>query len=165
MARGRRSGRGLDYNWLGVCGLMNNVGTANVLGSNVITFSQAETLVRTRGEILVALDGPTDNDVKCVGIGIMIVTDAALAAGATAVPSPTDDLDAPWVWHQFVNLSAESATQTESLGTQVARYQIDSKAMRKVKASEAIIIVADGINGGGTPQADVSYGFRVLLGD
>ena len=57
-----------------------------------------------------------------VGLGLIVVqSDAFTTGGATAMPSPTDDVDAPWLWHQFFvfgpTVAAESATALDQFCT------------------------------------------------
>ena len=164
MARSRQSGgRRPDYDWTGVCGLYNNVDETNTLGSGTVVFNAAGTLVRIRGEIVVALDAPTDGDSKCVAMGLIIASDAAVAAGAASLPSPIGSIDAEWIWHQWCILNAETGTQTDQTGGQFARYVIDTKAMRKVKSNQQLVMLIDGQNNAGTPPAEGAYGIRALL--
>ena len=164
MARSRRGGgRRTDYEWQGSCGSLQNLAESN-LTIAIVSFEQSFTLMRSRGSWLAVIDGPTDQDLKCVGAGLIIVFDEAFAAGVAAVLSPTDDLNAPWLWHDFITLNAKSATQEAAIGSGVYRGVIDSKAMRKVHSNETLIFVVDGINLAGTPFVDVSAAVRILVG-
>ncbi len=164
MARSRRGGgRRTDYEWQGACGTLPNLDETN-LTLSIISIEVPATLMRSRGNWIAVIDGPTDQDIKCVGAGLIVVSDEAFAAGVAAVPSPVDDLNAPWLWHDFVTLMAKSATQEASLGSGVYRGVIDSKAMRKVHPNETLVFVVDGTNLSGTPNVDVSAAVRVLVG-
>ena len=165
MARPRRSGRRADYSWSGIIGRAPGVGTTATLGSGLITFTTPLTIVRVRGQVLVRLEGGTAGDVYVGGCGLILATDAAVAAGAAAIPSPSDVLDAEWLWHAWCPMETEDDTATEELGTQVLRLEIDSKAMRKVKSNMNLVFMADGIRLAGSSVSDWTYGIRVLVAE
>ena len=110
------------------------------------------TLVRTRGELLVQLETVgAAGDGWRVAAGLCIVSENAFGVGITAVPTPiADDSWDGWLWYWTGTLSAVSANESEvssSLAAQ-ARIVIDSKAMRKVKASDVIIAVVEIVESG-----------------
>ena len=164
MARGSRTGRKTDYSWSGICGIANTIAAANTLGSGLITFSESGTIYRLRGHVSVSLDVAAADNRQCVAVGLIVGTDVAVVAGATAFPSPLSDPDAEWIWHGFFNLVSITGTQSDSGGGQFQEREIDSKAMRKVKTNSNVVLLADGEQQGGTPTADVGYGFRLLFG-
>ncbi len=161
MARGR-SGRRADYSWNGLCGALENIGEANQLVSIAI-FAGAGTVMRTRGQVLVQFDGAADGNKKCVAAGLIIGTDAQVTAGPTAFSSPISNLDAEWLWHGFFPLMAQAATEVDAEGSKVMRLEVDSKAMRKVKQNEQMVLVVDGSNISGAPVADLAFGIRTLF--
>ena len=67
-------------------------------------FNNAGTLVRVRGHALVQMDVGANDDTKAVGLGLMIADDQQFTAGATAFPSPIDDLDDDWLRHSIAVL-------------------------------------------------------------
>ncbi len=149
--------------WTGTSGdSLGNVAEANLI-STIFTSNVAATLVRCRGDVTVQFDGVTDGDKKIIGMGLIMASDAQVTAGVTAFPSPISVLEADWLWHQFCTLQAQSATQDESLGSQTARYVIDSKAMRKFRPNQQLVFVADGNNLSGTGVADVVVAMRCLI--
>ncbi len=133
------------------------------MGTSTLSAS-AGTLVRSRGEIVLSIDGPADGDKHVVGVGLMVASDAQVAGGIAGFPSPIGATDADWFWHSFVPLQSQSATQDQALGDQVARVIIDSKAMRKVKQNDNLVIVFDGDQQSGTPVTDATFGVRFLVG-
>ncbi len=164
MARARRSaGRRTDYAWNGLSVLLNNVSATPII-AGMVTVNQSSTLMRTRGEILLVLDGPGDGDTMSVGCGLIIGTDDNVAAGATAFPSPVTDLDAQWLWHGFILLRAQSASQSEAGGGQTGRLTIDSKAMRKVRQNDQVVLAVQGVVLAGSPTADGAAAVRGLFG-
>ena len=157
----RSSGWRNDYGWNGVSGLINGFSTANALGFGNFTFLEAGTLMRTRGEVVVGIDGPTDGDKAAVAIGIMVVSEEVRVAGAASIPGPASEAEADWLWHSWVPLQAQASPLHGDLGVS-ARLTIDSKAMRKFKANKALVLVAETVHLSGTPTIDLSYGLRIL---
>ncbi len=163
MPSGRRTGRKPDYEWEGGSFAINAIGAANQIQSPVSVLAPL-TLMRTRGQILVGLEAtPAAGEQFAVAIGIIIGTDAQLTAGLTAFPNPATVLDAAWLWHQWVPLAAETAVMEQSDGGMVHRVIIDSKAMRKMKPNENIVVVAAGNVLAGAPTAFLIGGLRCLL--
>ena len=156
----------MDYTWNGLSTGTSAValaGGAPAISSVVITGGPG-TLIRSRGEILASIDGPTDGDKIGIGFGLIRGTEEQVAVGASAVPSPLDDLDADWVWHGFILLQSQAVVAT-SAGQQFGRLTVDSKAMRKFRQGEVLILAIDSINMAGTPAIDVAFGFRILFGE
>ncbi len=165
MARHRSSGRRNDYDWLGICGVMTGldlaVGSA-VQGSTRFDASSSSTLMRTRGEILVQLDAAAVDERSIIALGLIKVKTAAAVAGVASIPTPSTESAADWLWHGWalVTSGAEAAVVNDQL---VARLTVDSKAMRKLKADESVVLVAEacgGVDQGGT--VDIIYGLRIL---
>ena len=166
MARTRsRGGRRPDYQWAGI-----NVFAANDVsnvhkfaGSSNLGVNIAGTLMRVRGDIQVLLDvGAADDSMSCAA-GLIVANDDAVAIGPTAFPSPSDDLDADWVWHGFFSMRSLSATQGTTEGAQVRSREIDTKAMRRFKPIDNLAMIVDGVVQSGSPTADFIGAFRVLL--
>ncbi len=89
--------------------------------------------------------------------GIGIVSDQAFAAGAASVPGPWSDPDFPWlVWESFEGLYIfhDATGQSNFQG-----FQFDSKAMRKVKQNETVVVVCESQAG----AFDLSSAFRMLV--
>ncbi len=119
-------------------------------------FLEQQTLVRLRGNARVTLDPGAAADTMIVGLGIGVVSEDAFAVGGVlSVPSPTDDADWSWIWHQlFVLGPTIGATPQEAGINQHASVVIDSKAQRKVGPNEVLFMVWDGIQMAGAPTAD-----------
>ncbi len=160
MARSRGSGRKTDYTWSGNTFSQDAQGTAVTINA-LTTINQAGTIVRNRGELLVSIDGPVDGDKAVAAFGLIIASDSQVAAGATAFPSPATDLDANWLWHSFATMLVQAAGDDGTIST---RLMIDSKAMRKVKQNDQLVLVADMVRESGTPTVDYAGGIRSLLG-
>ena len=117
------------------------------------------TIVRTRGVVSVAPDvwNATEPIVGAIGIGI--VSDEALAAGAASIPGLwTDKNWGGWfVWEAYSFMTRFG----DATGGQIASVQIpiDSKAMRKVSANESVVVMNESQ---GTAQT-LAWSFRMLV--
>ena len=156
------AGRRNDYVWNGTANALSMAGNGSALSDVTGQFGIAGTLMRCRGELLAVLDSPTDGDKASVACGIIRATEEQLAVGVTAVPNPSDDLDADWVWHSFVPLSFVLATGNAAIEG-AGRIIVDSKAMRKFRQGEYFIIVVDNNSLAGTAAIDVTFGLRLLV--
>ncbi len=130
----------------------------------LVNFRLAQTVTRIHGELLFQLDAIAVDERAVVAWGLIVVPDNVVTVGATAAPHPFTDIEDEWIAHGFGVMSslAESAVQSDGL---FHRLTVDSKAMRKVKDTQSLMLVvevADSLDQGGT--FDVIGGFRVLLG-
>jgi len=158
MARGRDSRR--LYDWGGFAfGSTILTSTQVIIGS--LLDVEPVTLMRIRGEILVKGTPDAISDDTVVGLGAIVVSDNAAAAGGVSVPGPINDLDAPWVWHSFLGLNAGSAGLLgDDIGS-VGRVMVDSKAMRKLGLNETLVFVGETSTNDYAAVA-INGGFRVL---
>ncbi len=133
--------------------------------TSVIVMSNATlsttTIVRLRGLFLVRpSDYSADLDMQGA-LGIGMVSDQAFAAGAASIPGPwTDpDWDGWFVWQPWA-LRNEFASAVGNQTADSALVQIlDSKAMRKVKANETLVVMAESQAG----AVIVETPFRLLV--
>ena len=107
-----------------------------------------ETLLRSRGSLLIQAtpDAADENDI--LGIGLIVVNEAASSAGGVSVPGPLNDIDADWLWHQ--GIAFDSRVATSYTGDHIGlnkRVEIDSKAMRRVARDQTIVLVAEAATG------------------
>ena len=116
-----------------------------------------------QARIQASIDGPADGDISSIGVGLTIGTDDQVSAGSSAFPSPLNDLDDDWFWHHIFQLQAQSASQDESWGIQCQQKMIDSKAMRRVKQNDQLVLVIEPTQTSGTPTVDVLGYVRTLL--
>ena len=134
------------------------------LGSGTIPTLDGLTLVRTRGLLDIFLDGApsSDGDGYFGAMGIGIVSDAAFAAGITAVPTPiTESFWDGWLYHTFLSIHAMDIT----FGNQAAAHQrveVDSKAMRKIAVGETLMAVLEVVEIG-TATFNVFWDSRSLV--
>ena len=155
--------------WSGVLVFTNiSGGTATQsLGSQAQGSAAAvrQTIVRIRGSAVVHMVAGAAADAMVVGLGLIIVSEDALAAGAASIPSPIDDLDSPWIFHQLFSLgpsTASEAADDTNLGLSTARIVIDNKAQRKIGPNEVLTFMWDTQLHAGTPTFDGSAAVRCL---
>ena len=93
-----------------------------------------------------------------VGLGMCYVSENAFGAGVASVPSPLTDMGWDgWMWHQILSqFRGFSTTETGRGPMEAVRMSIESKAMRKVKASDILIGVVEV----GTEVGAASLGFQ-----
>ena len=161
MARGR--GRGVDYEWLGNMAFGGSVASDASFVFNLATATQPVTIFRLRGRIRGSLDGPVDGDKTVLGCGIINVTEEQVAAGSGSIPSPIDDPEEEWIWMGSLLLMAQEVV-TQSDGAFSDVLEIDSKAMRKQKVSQSLVIVVRNKDVSGAANADVIGAVRCLAG-
>ncbi len=125
------------------------------------------TLLRTRGEVLLAATPGAIADSDVVGLGLVIVPETTRAIGGVSLPGPIADASADfWLWHRFVGLDAfgaatEAAARTG--GTAWARVTIDAKAMRRWPSDSSLVLVAEATQGDFT-AITANGQFRALTG-
>jgi len=166
MAREFRGGaRRMQKTWTGITFNETAVGTTQaIMGAISIAASTAQTVLRMRGVVLIkgTPDALADDDT--VGLGIGIFSTDAVAVGGVSLPEPLGDANTDWLWHQYVPLLAgQAALLGQDIGS-IVRVEIDSKAMRRMKANQSLVLMA--IRSPGNYAACVlNGGLRVLLGE
>jgi len=106
----------------------------------------SETVRRTRGRFEVLSDQGSLIEAQDGALGMIVVSDRAVAAGAASIPGPiTDASDEGWfVWEGFVQHSREVlAGSVSGGGPGSSPYAFDSKAMRKVAEGFTIAVMAE----------------------
>jgi len=124
------------------------------------------TIIRTRGELLLnissiaaALDG-----FPRLAAGICIVSENAFGVGVTAVPTPLTDIAWDgWLWHSIGGCFGLVSGNFGLEGCQTVRWEIDSKAMRKIKDTDIMIGVIELGTEVGTATLLADLSTRVLL--
>ena len=160
MARPRSRSRGTKE-WIGS---HFPLVTLTVTQAALLTFTHdlTETILRIRGNIHISgvPDAALESDQ--VGLGMIIASDPAVAAGGAALPGPIADPDAPWIWHQYVPLFGLSSTAASDTAIGLQRLiEIDSKAMRKVDRNETLVLMGE-LASGGLVTVRAHGGMRVL---
>jgi len=166
MARGRSRGtKKIDFTqWEGDSGSAAAIASAGTNSDTLATSTQASTLLRTRGEIVASIDGPTDGDRCSVACGILVATEEQVAVGSTAMPDPAADLDADWLWHGYLLMLSQAVTELSGNVTLARRLTIDSKAMRRMHPTTSLVMRVTNTALTGTPAVDVVWATRHLFG-
>ena len=148
------------FNFGRVDGLIADGGVLFTFG--FIAGADGITLVRLRGELLMSSAMSSGDSAECA-VGIMLVNDNAFNIGITAIPLPiTDADDDGWLYHQWCSASAVS--QSAGNRTQNFRFEIDNKAMRKVRVGQTFVAVVEMDNEVGTGVAiDLNLNCRALF--
>jgi len=122
-----------------------------------------ETLMRTRGELLVWPDATlTPGQLAHVAVGLCQVPEGT---GATTLWSPITDSDAPFFWYWSGHIGYEEAV-TDVIANQAimgARIVIDSKAMRKNRNME-IQLAFESVTVGSAVALNMAVSGRFLAG-
>ena len=145
------------------------VGT--VIVSTFAVVDDPTTLLRTLGEVTAGFADQTltAGDKARVTIGLGIVSADAVAVGATAMPDPASEPEYDWLWWRPITLfsfGAPTAGSTEVFagGEGFARIEVSSKAMRKMKPKQTLVLLSEYSDLSGTPAVDVQAGLRFLFG-
>jgi len=124
---------GLDTQPASTCSLLG------ILGASALAL-RPFTIVRTRLEIRYSSDQSGVSENPFGGFGMIVINDKAAALGITAIPCPITNSNDDWfVWQGMADQFAfGDATGFAQVGQ---RYDIDSKAMRKVDSGDDVGIV------------------------
>ena len=141
-------------------------GSVTVLGSSILMIDAIDsmtspTLVRCRGEALAIATTGGIGDVSLLGIGIAVVNRRASSVGATAVPRPVSDPQYSWLYHKYSLMMFSSGSTSQ--GAVVNRWEIDSKAMRKILSNEEEIVFCFENNSVSAVGISVALSARFLL--
>ncbi len=136
--------------------------TKVLLGSFVLSNPGIdETVLRTVGSLMVSSDQLAGNEAQIGALGIILVTDVALAVGAASLPGPiTNSSDDGWLLYvpftqRFGFLTA--AGFSPDFGKSIS---FDSKAKRRVHDGYSLAIVIE--NGSSAHGIEVAIVLRML---
>jgi len=117
-----------------------------------------ETIRRTRGIIHINSDQGAAAENQTGAMGMVVVNDLAVAAGAASLPGPhTDSSDDGWfVWVPFMQ---ETFAVTAS-GIHGVTYEFDSKAMRRIEEGFSVAVMVE--NSNATAALEILIGFSLL---
>ena len=127
-----------------------------------LAFLEPATVVRTRGTLWVESDQVAATEFPFGAMGMVVVKNAAAAAGVASVPTPvTEQNDDGWfVWTPFA--SAFKFVTASGFSPQGwSRFDFDSKAQRKVVDGDTIVVVLE--NSSGTDGLHFLIQFRMLV--
>jgi len=141
-----------------IAGVASTVGTI-VSEANLENTPNA-TIVRVRGSYgftTASLDGTA-----VLAMGIMLVNAPALSVGIGSLPTPITDIGSDWLWWDSVGL--DNVGTAGDGPTLAGQRMIDSKAMRKTKFNQVLVLITE-IQGLGAAAgiATIATGLRVLF--
>ena len=169
MARGRNApGRTIDFKeWELASGSDHAISTdtTTIVGTGMM-FDSSQTILRLRGNIWAAFDETVQaGDTIRLVVGIGVVSQDAFAAGAGSLPEPNEDPQYPWMWWGEMALESFAAAPISAFGVSAQHLVIDSKAMRRVRATQTLVTVIQSRLASGAPVTNVKMGsLRVLIG-
>ena len=165
-------GRKIDFKqWDAAPGLIGSENADATFIGGSLAFNIPATILRWRSHVACMFDETRavgDRAVFTFGVGIFS-TDA-VTLGSTALPDPAGEPEYPWVWWKEFRLDcfavhAGANVNDAGWGPTQQRYDLDSKAMRKIKPGESLLIVGQMSNQAGAPVTLVDLGqLRVLIG-
>ena len=124
-----------------------------------------ETIMRTRGEVLVSADGAqAPGGAVLVSMGMVLVPEGQ---GGTVIWDPFTDEEAPWFWYQETTIGYdEMVTDVIDVpGITSSRIVIDSKAMRRANVDEEVQFVVTNTTLGTAMSVNIRASLRFLLGN
>ena len=113
-----------------------------------------ETVLRTVGTFMCLSDQSAADELQIGAIGMMIVTDLAVAAGAASIPGPITDRGDDG-WFVYIPL-VQSLDVNSAIGVEpqfATQYHFDSKAKRRAQEGQQVVIMVE--------NASASFGFIV----
>ncbi len=151
--------RGSRHNnaWFGVTSstaITLAAGTSVLAGSLALSNAQIdETQLRVIGSITVTSDTASVED-QIGSAGLIVVSDAAIAVGITAIPKPSTDIeDDGWFCH--TQFGQTSSAASSSAGVNSLMYPFNSKAKRIVHDGQSIAIVVQNLH--------ATFGLKFIL--
>jgi len=158
MARGKRSGRGPDYEWSGQGFSQLALAAGGSAQDALVGTTTPGTLVRTRGQIMVMLDGgAVAGDFVAVGWGLIIAPTGTTGLGSI----PLTDPDGNFFGYGLCIVGTEGTQEDQQSGN--FRFDVDVKAMRKMKKDESVFVVVETADVQGAPAVNIVGHFRFLL--
>ena len=123
------------------------------------------TIVRIRGELMVTNNAGVSTSASsgfCT-VGAMLVDSRALAAGIGSMELPSTNVGSDWMYWDVFNFGEQVANEVDNNDLSVNRKVVDSKAMRKVKPNQALVLIAQVQTCVGTIEAHLCGSLRILL--
>ncbi len=169
MARRRSVGGGrvIDFKaWLALGAGSASVSTNATQGGTKLDFASPGTILRIRGSVYASLDATQQvGDEMTVTWAVGMVSTDAAAVGATALPDPADEPEYPWLWWYQMNLFSSLAAGVNAWGTSAQLKEIDTKAMRRFKPGQSLVLFSQTTAATGAPVTRIRQNStRVLIG-
>jgi len=139
-----------------------------------VVLAEGTTLVRTRGEFLAYLETTPGTAVGFHGaFGIAVASSPAFTAGIASLPTPLDEESWDgWLYHKYFGIfsgegiaAATAATQRNQVNPICAgvRFDVDSKAMRKLSVDMTIYAAVQVVRLGASGTMEWGFNSRSLL--
>ena len=163
----RRPGRTIDFKqWAVAPSGLNALSGDQTFFIGSLAFSFPATILRVRGFVWAAMDQTKQlGDLAEVTWGLAVLSTDAVTAGVGSVPDPAGDADFPWMWWGSMQLDSFVSAAEEVWGTTAQRQEVDTKAMRKIKPNESVLMIGQIGGSVGAPVIDVAIGkMRMLIG-
>ena len=120
-----------------------------------------ETILRTVGVLGVRTDQTSATELQIGALGLIVVNDLAVAAGAASIPGPiTDRGDDGWFLYVPIVQGFQFATAVGFDARNMTQYMFDSKAKRKVQDGFQIAIMVE--NASSADGFNIASVFRLL---
>jgi len=116
----------------------------------------AETIVRTEGMLFVISDQASTFELQNGALGMVVVSDLAIAAGAGSIPGPvTDASDDGWfVWQPFLQ-EGQGAVVDQAEGIYTRGIPFSSRGARRVEEGFGVAVMIE--------NANTSSGLKAML--
>ena len=137
-----------------------------ILSIGIAEGSIRETLLRSRGSLVVSAFPNNATDEGMVALGLIVVHSNAVTAGGAALPGPLNDQGADWLWHNYVPVTNPIGATTISNawgGFHTQRVELDSRAMRRVPADHEVVLMGE-VDSSFWSSVEVVGGMRLLFG-
>ena len=139
--------------------------TAGFLGAVLTSVVPGVTLVRTRGELNIVMQSKANAGDGFQGaFGIGKATNAAIAVGISAVPTPITEQEWDgWLFWAAISVHVGDATAGDvNWENATQRITVDSKVMRKIEQEESFYACIEVVELG-TSEIDVFFDSRMLV--
>jgi len=160
-------GRRIDVKqWSQLSGWSLSTATDQTNGGSTLAFSSPSTILRIRGGWWAAMDATkqVDDDISvtvCIGTSS---TDAA-TVGAASLPDPNEEPEYPWLYWKNTRLFSQIAAGNEAWGTSAQFFDIDTRAMRKMRPGQSLNFYSQTAGATGAPVTQIEgLRCRVLIG-
>ena len=163
----RRFSKTIDFKqWTSIPTVRSTLTADSTLLGGSLAFAVPATILRVRGYVSGQFDSTKQvGDRIDLTWGFAVLSTDAVSAGPTVLPDPGDEPNYPWLWWMDMDLESHIAAGEEAWGTTAQRYEVDSKAMRKVKPGESLVGLVQARGAAGAPVTIVHFGeTRVLIG-
>ena len=150
-----------ETEWVPITPTVNGLGAGSFAITNSLNAAALALrpfmIVRTHLQWSIVSDQVIATESQYAAVGLAVVSDQASAIGATAVPTPINDLGSDlWFLHSIMQSDFTFITGAGFSSGNVVQKDVDSKAMRKVNGDQDIVVVVE--------TSSFSDGLTLVLG-